>query len=70
MIDRTVIICFVVLIALVGIEILGIDMHPEVSWEYIPGHMAMIGFISHMVVVLTCKWIGKHFLQKPEDFDE
>ena len=70
MIDRTVIICFVILIALVLLEWLAVDMHPEAGWEYIPGHMALIGFTSHMVVVLVCKWVGKHFLQKPESFDE
>ena len=70
MIDRVVITCFIVLIGLLLLEVTLIDMHPKAAWEKIPGHMAIIGFVSHMVVVLACKWIGKHGLQRPEEDDE
>ncbi len=70
MIDRVVIGCFVVLVVLVLVEVLVVDMHAKVGWEQIPGHMALIGFVSHMLIVLLCKLAGKHFLQRPEPKDE
>lgn len=69
MIDRIVGGCLAAIAVLIAIEVLFVDMHPEGAWERFPGHMAVVGFVSHMVVVLGCKWLGKYVLERPEDFD-
>lgn len=38
------------------------------AWEIIPGFYAWYGGLGCAVIVLVSKALGKHLLQKPEDF--
>lgn len=39
-------------------------------WESIPAWWAVFGGIGCAVIVVVSKWLGKVFLQKPEDWYE
>jgi hypothetical protein len=57
-----------VLLALVALEATVIPhYHPEFPWHYVPGYSAMIGLFGCLVVVMISKWLGKAFLQRPEE---
>jgi len=34
---------------------------------HLPGYSAALGFVGCVVVILVSKWLGKRFIQRPED---
>ena len=66
--DRVTVILTVILLVLVLLEATVIPhKHPEFPWHYVPGYAAAIGLFGCIVVVQISKWLGKAFLQRPED---
>jgi hypothetical protein len=67
-VDRVAIGLAALLLALVALEATVIPhYHPEFPWHYVPGYSAMIGLFGCIVVVMISKWLGKAFLQRPEE---
>jgi len=46
--------------------VLGVHWHHP--WEVVPGFWALYGGLGCWLIVTVSKWLGKHVLQKPEDF--
>jgi hypothetical protein len=42
--------------------------HPHFFWEKIPIFDAIFGFLGCIVIVLGSKALGRHWLQKDEDY--
>lgn len=40
----------------------------EYWWEKIPAFWAVYGFVGCMLIIVIAKAIGKHFVQKKEDY--
>lgn len=66
--DRVTVGLVATLVLLVVIDVLFVKHHdPVFTWHYVPGYMALIGFISCVVVAVLSKSLGKWFLQEPEE---
>lgn len=66
--DRVTLILAVTLVALVLVEAFLIPhYHPVFPWHHVPGYSAVIGLVGCLVVVQLSKWLGKAFLQGPEE---
>ena len=44
--------------------------HPEFIWHKIPAFDFVYGALGCAAIVIVSKWLGKHFLQRPEDYWE
>ncbi len=42
--------------------------HIYFPWDKIPGFSSLYGFISCVVIIVGSKYLGKHWLQKKEDY--
>lgn len=66
--DRVTLILAGALLLLVLAEALAIPhYHPVFPWHSVPGYAAAIGLLGCIVVVQLSKWLGKAFLQQPEE---
>lgn len=66
--DRVTLTLAGVLLLLVVIEAVVIPhYHPVFPWHAVPGYSAVIGLLGCIVVVQLSKWLGKLFLQGPEE---
>lgn len=44
---------------------IGVDIAMDSS--YLPGYWASIGLVGCAIIVVVSKWLGKAFIQRPED---
>jgi hypothetical protein len=66
--DRVALVLAGVLLLLVVLEAVVIPhYHPVFPWHPVPGYSAAIGLLGCILVVQLSKWLGKLFLQGPEE---
>ncbi|MGB9730739.1 MULTISPECIES: hypothetical protein [Calditerrivibrio] len=60
--------CFYFLLFLLVILDIFVEKHPHYGWENLFGAYALYGFFSCVLIVIVSKFLGKLWLQKPEDY--
>ena len=68
--DRVIWTLVAVLAVLVVIEQFAHHHGPPLPWHEVPGYRTLIGLGSCIIIVLLSKWVGKYFLQRPEETHE
>ena len=43
---------------------------PAFAWQRVPGHLAALGVLASMALVLLAKGLGKAFLLRPDSEEE
>ena len=61
-------ICFYVTLIIIVIPDLFIEKYPHYGWENLFGAYALYGFFSCVLIVIVSKFLGKLWLQKPENY--
>ncbi len=65
----TIALVLIVVGLVVGKVILAEHHEPKFAYQVV-GYKALIGFVGAGLFIIAGKWLGKHLLQRPEDFDE
>ena len=42
--------------------------HDGLAWSHIPGFFALFGFIAGVVIIVVARIVGRHWLQRKEDY--
>lgn len=37
-------------------------------WSHIPGFFSLFGFLGCVLLIVVVKWLGRHWLERKEDY--